>query len=96
MHLSEALQYVAYSAAIAVSVTVGKSNLKKQTIADQSALIDSLKDQLADREKHIEHLEGQIGHYADLVGARSVAWGHGETGRDGPASSEAAENGSVR
>lgn len=96
MHLSEALQYVAYSAAIAVSVTVGKSNLKKQTIADQSALIDTLKEQLADRESHIEHLEARLERYAKLVGEGPVARSHGGSGRDGPASPEATENGSVR
>lgn len=96
MHLTEALQYVAYSAAIAVSVTVGSANLKKQTIADQSALIQALEAQLSDKEKHIKNLEAALEQHTKLVGEGPVARSHGSPGGDGAASSEAAENGSVR
>ncbi len=62
--------------ALAAAIAVGRSNLKKQTIADQAALITALKNEVDLQDRRIKCLEEKLDGNAKLVEGRPVAPGH--------------------
>jgi len=84
VHTKDLIDIAAYACALAAAITVGRNNLKKQTIADQAAFITALEKKvlLLERQneeqgKRISCLEGKLNGDAGLVEGRPVAHGHG-------------------
>jgi hypothetical protein len=99
VHTKDALDILAYLCGIAVAVTVGRNNLKKQTIADQANLIvvlhqeiALLKEQNAGQEQRIKCLEGKLDGNAQVVGRGPVALGHRKSSGNSPASPQTPKN----
>lgn len=93
MHAKDFLDLLAVACALAVAVTVGRTNIKKQAIADLLAAnaglrerVDILEVKLQERDARIEHLEETIDGYAELVREGHLAGSNRKTSRNRTAS----------
>ncbi len=99
MQAKNFLDIVAMACALAVAVTVGRNNLKKQTIADLQALcqtlklkVDELRAEIDQKDKRIEHLEDTVDGYAELVREGYLAGGHRQGGGNRSTSTQNSKN----
>lgn len=99
MQTKDALDILVFVSAIAVAITVGRTNIKKQTITDQQNLISSHERTIAQQRDEIErlcarvaHLEEVIDGYSELVREGYLAGGHGQGSGNSPAHSKSAKN----
>lgn len=106
MQTKDALDILVYVCAIAVAITVGRTNIKKQTIADLLALvqtheltIESLKEDKARQDavirqqnNKIVYLEGVVYGNTQLVQGGSVAGGYRNSSGNSPAHPKTTKN----
>jgi hypothetical protein len=99
MPTKDLLDVLVYVSALAVAITVGRTNIKKQTITDQQNLIISHERTIAQQKDEIErlcarvaHLEEVIDGYSELVRERHLAGGHRQGSGNSPAHSKGAKN----
>lgn len=99
MHPKDALDIVAYLVGIGTTVVVVRSNVKKQIIADQQALIEVLQGKVENLEKDMEkkdericYLEEVIDGYSELVREGHLSGQHGQGSGNRSASAKTTKN----
>lgn len=103
MQLSDTLQVLTCVSALALAVTVGRTNIKRQTIKDlqtsNSALklrVEILESENTKLKNQVTELEETIDGYSELVRQGHVAGLHGASSGDGTAHPQGTKNRSSR
>lgn len=93
------LDILVYVSAIAVAITVGRTNIKKQTIADLQALtiaheqtIVHLRSENAEQAEEIRELKETINGYSELVREGYLSGGSGQGSRNRTVAAKTTKN----
>lgn len=99
MQPKDILDLLVFVSAVAVAVTVGSTNIKKQTIADLQALVQAheltianLKNENTEQAEEIRELRETVDGYSELVRQGYLAGGNRQSSGNSSASTKTSKN----